>query len=139
MTRVRETDDWPLVARLLEQFNREFDEPCSPPEVLAPRLAGLPDVRALVVGDPAHGLAVMRLRPSMYDDAPECYLAELWVAPDKRGRGDGRALMEAVLALARAAGATHLELNTDPDDRAAHKLYESVGLKRTAHYYEREL
>ncbi len=139
MSAVRETDDWDTVARMLRDFNAEFDEPCSPPEVLAPRLAGLSDVRALVVGDPPHGLAVIRFRGSMYDDAPECYLAELWVERGHRANGHGRALMEAVLALARAEGATYLELNTDPEDTVAHRLYESIGLKRTAHYYERDL
>lgn len=139
MTPARETRDWGLVARLLEEFNREFGEACPPPEVLAPRLAGLPDVRAIIVGSPPHGLAVMRFRQSLYADAPDCHLAELWVAPDRRGHGEGRDLMDAVIALARSEGASHLELNTDPEDHAAHALYESVGLRRTAHYYERDL
>jgi GNAT superfamily N-acetyltransferase len=136
---VRETHDWALVARLLHRFNTEFDEPISPVEVLAQRLAGLPDLRALVIGDPPHGFVALRFRDSMYDDAPECHLAEFYVAPDRRARGEGTALLQAALELARDAGATHIELNTDPDDHAAHHVYERAGFKRTAHYYEREL
>lgn len=139
MTGVRETDDWNTVARLLERFNQEFDERCDPPEVLAPRLARLAGCRALVAGDPPHGIVVMRLQDSMYADAPECYINEFWIAPEHRNRGEGGVLLEAALDLARAAGATHAELNTDPDDHAAHHVYERAGFRRTAHYYEREL
>jgi GNAT superfamily N-acetyltransferase len=47
--------------------------------------------------------------------------------------------MDAVLDLAKKRGADWIELNTDDDDHVAHRLYESKGFARTAHYYEREL
>lgn len=136
---VRETSDWGTVARLLERFNTEFQEPCPPADVLTARLAAAADVRALVVGNPPHGLVVFRLRPSIWSDGLECYLAELYVAPEYRGRGHGRALLDTLLNVVRGEGAAYLELNTDDEDHAAHRLYESVGLRRTANYYELEL
>lgn len=144
---VREADDWAAVGRLLHAFNTEYDEPSPPPEVLAERLPTLADARVLVVGDPPHGLAVLRFRPAIWADAPECYLAELYIAPDHRGRGDGRALLDAAVELARAEGAAWIDLNTSTDDTAARGLYTSAGFSNTEGkpdgasqlYYEREL
>jgi len=44
---------------------------------------------------------VLRFRPGIWTNALECYLAELYVRPQRRGQGLGRALMEA--AITRAA------------------------------------
>ena len=93
------------------------------------------------------GLAVMRFRPSIWIEGLECYLAELYVVPELRGQGRGRALMEAAMELARAEGAGYMELNTAEDDVAARALYESLGFSRTEgkpdgpvnYYYECDL
>jgi GNAT superfamily N-acetyltransferase len=129
------------IARLLHDFNVEYDEPSPPPEVLAARLRRLlgDDIAVLLVGDGPDGLALMRFRPSLWSEGLECYLGELYVVPELRGQGRGRALMEASLALARERGADYMELNVDEGDDAAHALYTSVGLKPTATYYERNL
>jgi GNAT superfamily N-acetyltransferase len=39
-----------------------------------------------------------------------------YVAPDRRGQGLGRALMEAAIELARRMGADHMDLGTSEDD-----------------------
>jgi len=129
------------IARLLHDFNVEYDEPTPPPDVLAQRLRRLlgDDIAVLLVGDGPDGLALMRFRPSLWSDGLECYLGELYVVPALRGQGRGRALMEAALALARERGADYMELNVDEGDDAAHALYRSVGLTPTATYYERDL
>jgi ribosomal protein S18 acetylase RimI-like enzyme len=67
--------------------------------------------------------------------------------PALRGRGTGRALLEATMALARQAGATGIDLNTGETDRAARALYESSGFTNSEGgpegpsmlFYEREL
>lgn len=134
-------DDADDIGRLLHDFNSEYDEPTPPPDVLARRLRRLmgDDTAVLVVGDGPDGLALMRFRPSLWTDGLECNLAELYVVPALRGQGGGRALLEAAIALASERGADHMELNTDEGDHAAHALYESVGFRPTATYYEREL
>jgi ribosomal protein S18 acetylase RimI-like enzyme len=136
-----EVDDADDIARLLYDFNVEYDEPTPPPGVLAQRLRRLlgDDIAVLLVGDGPDGLALMRFRPSLWSDGLECYLGELYVVPALRGRGRGRALMEAALALARERGADYMELNVDEGDDAAHALYRSVGFRATAAYYERDL
>jgi ribosomal protein S18 acetylase RimI-like enzyme len=77
----------------------------------------------------------------------ECYLAELYVAPESRGRGLGRALMEAAIEVAREKGADHMDLGTSEDDVAARALYESLGFNNREgkpdgpvnYFYERDL
>lgn len=69
------------------------------------------------------------------------------MAPDQRGQGLGRALMEAAIELARRMGADHMDLGTSEDDIAARALYESLGfINREGgpdgpinYFYEREL
>jgi ribosomal protein S18 acetylase RimI-like enzyme len=138
------------VARLLDDFNREYDDPSPGPERLAQRirrLLGEGDTAVLLVGDGPDGLAVLRFRPSIWSEGLECYLAELYVAPISRGRGLGRALMEEAIAYARGRGADYMDLNTGEDDVAARRLYESLGFSdregkpdgSVNYYYERDL
>jgi ribosomal protein S18 acetylase RimI-like enzyme len=143
-------DDAPAVGRLLHDFNVEFDEPTPSPAQLADRLRELiarDDFAVLLAGDGPDGLAVLRFRPSIWSTALECYLAELYVVPDRRGNGLGRALMDRALTLARDLGADYIDLGTSETDTAARALYESLGFTNreggpdgpTMLYYEREL
>jgi ribosomal protein S18 acetylase RimI-like enzyme len=145
-----ELDDAGAIGRLLHDFNREFDEPTPDPEALADRVRELLAVRhitVILVGDGPDGLAVLRFRPAIWTRTLECYLAELHVVSAERGRGLGRALMQAALDLARAEGADHIDLGTGEDDVAARALYESLGFSNREgrpdgpanYFYEREL
>ena len=122
--------DLAAVGRLLHDFNVEYEEATPPPETIAERIGALVaagDTVALLTGEGPDGLAVLRFRPSIWTDGLECYLAELYVVPARRGRGLGRALMNEVLDVARARGADWIDLNTAEDDTAARALYESLG------------
>lgn len=59
-----------------------------------------------------------------------CYLQDLFVAEDARGRGIGRALIEAVAREARAAGASRVYWLTQEGNATARALYDQVA-KRT--------
>ena len=148
--RSAEIADAGAIGQLLHDFNSEFDEPTPGPGALADRIRQLldgGDTKVLLGGSGPDGLAVLRFRPAIWTDALECYLAELYVAPEQRGQGIGRALMEAAIALARAEGATYMDLGTSEDDVAARALYESLGFSNREggpdgplnYYYEREL
>jgi ribosomal protein S18 acetylase RimI-like enzyme len=129
--RAAAAEELPAAARLLVAFNAEYDDPAPPPERLAAHLATLVaggDTAVLLTGDPAVGVAVLRFRAQTWVPEPECYLAELYIAPEHRGRGLGRGLLEAVVEHARGRGATYLDLNTTLDDVAACRLYESAGM-----------
>jgi GNAT superfamily N-acetyltransferase len=119
-----------VIGRLLHDFNDEYDEPTPPPEQIAARIRELlprDDFIVLLAGEDSEGIAVLRLRPSIWGEFLECYLAELYVVPPRRGHGLGRALMEAALDIAREAGAGHIELTTSTGDIAARGLYERFG------------
>lgn len=62
--------------------------------------------------------------------APWPELRLLAVAPGARGLGVGRALMEACVARARAAGAASLGLHTSESMTAARALYAAMGFAR---------
>lgn len=143
-------DDAEVVGRLLHDFNSEFDDPTPGPRALADRLRSLMESgdATVLVGDPEpHGLVVLRFREALFDEALECYLAELYVVPAQRGRGLGRALLEAAIEVARREGATHMDLGTAEDDVAARALYESLGFDNREgkpggpvnYFYERDL
>jgi ribosomal protein S18 acetylase RimI-like enzyme len=139
------------IGRLLHDFNVEFDEPTPPAAELAERMVVLmtQDTCVLLAGDPpdADGVAVLRFRPAIWSRELECYLAELYVVPDKRGDGIGRALMLAAMDEARDRGAGYMDLSTEETDVAARALYESLGFRNrrgggdgaVSYYYEREL
>jgi ribosomal protein S18 acetylase RimI-like enzyme len=145
-----ELADAEAIGQLLHRFNSEFDEPTPGPRRLAERILQLIEdgqVTVLVGGTGPDGLAVLRFRPAIFSEALECYLAELYVVPERRGHGLGRALMEAAIELARAEGANYMDLGTSEDDVAARALYESLGFSNREgksdgplnFFYEREL
>jgi ribosomal protein S18 acetylase RimI-like enzyme len=56
---------------------------------------------------------------------------DLYVSPDRRGGGVGRALIDAGLDLVRQSGASCLEWSTAPDNHRAQRLYDSTGAAKT--------
>ena len=145
-----EVADAEAIGRLLHDFNSEFEDPTPGPRALAERVRELlpaGEITVLLGGSGPEGLAVLRFRPAIWTEALDCYLEELYVVPDQRGRGLGRALMEAAIDLARRKGAAHMDLGTSEDDVAARALYERLGFSNREgkpdgpvnYFYEREL
>lgn len=142
--------DAPDVARLLHDFNTEFDEFTPGVDALTERaremLAG-DEMTVLLGGHGPDGIAQLRFRRSIWSGELDAYLEELYVAPERRGVGLGRALLEAAMQTAREAGATRIDLGTSEDDTAALALYESAGFTNREggpegpimYFYEREL
>lgn len=142
--------DAPQVARLLHEFNAEFDEPTPGVAVLAERareLIASGEIVVLLAGEGPDGLSQFRFLRSIWSGALDLYLEELYVVPALRGNGIGRALLEATMDAGREAGATHIDLNTAETDTAARALYESTGFTNregdedgpSMLYYERDL
>jgi GNAT superfamily N-acetyltransferase len=61
---------------------------------------------------------------------PVCYLQDLFTAPELRGRGVGRALIEGVYARARDAGASRVYWQTQQGNAAGRLLYDKVAQHR---------
>jgi GNAT superfamily N-acetyltransferase len=148
--RAAEVADAEAIGQLLHDFNSEFGEPTPGPQALTERarqLLAAGETAILLGGIGPEGLAVLRFRPAIWTQGLECYLAELYVVPDRRGHGLGRALMEAAIEFARRTGADHMDLGTSAADVAARTLYESLGFSNGEgkpdgpinYFYEREL
>jgi GNAT superfamily N-acetyltransferase len=137
------------VARLLHDFNTEFDTPSPGVETLAPRLRSLlagDGTLAVLAGEPAVGVALVTLRPNVWYEGPVALLDELYVAPDRRGGGIGSAIVDHLLTWARRHDVGLVEINVDEADVDAQRFYERhgfTGIEPTtgerAFYFHQEL
>lgn len=118
--------EWEVLARGYKAF---YDDPL-PDEDYARAWA------LLTAGGPAHGLAARidgrmagivhyLFHPHMWR-GETCYLQDLFTAPDRRGRGVARALIDAVGDAARERGAAACYWLTKEDNRTARSLYDKV-------------
>ena len=71
------------------------------------------------------GFAIHQHHPSTWVMGDDCYLEDLFVALEARGKGLGRALIEDLMALARARGWHRVYWNTDQGNAAARRLYDT--------------
>ena len=90
-------------------------------------------VLALVEGAVAGCCALRALPDTDYDDAAE--MKRLYVRPQFRRFGLGRALTEATLDAARLLGYQHVLLDTLDDMEAARTLYDELGFVAIPPYY----
>lgn len=82
-----------------------------------------------LVGDvPTGCIALRRI------DAERCEVKRLFVRPEFRGHGVGRALLEWLIAEARAEGYQEMLGDTMPAMRQALEMYERKGFQRTGPY-----
>lgn len=70
---------------------------------------------------------------------PTCYLQDLFTDAQARGRGVGRALIEAVYGAAREAGARRVYWQTHETNQTAMKLYDQVAAKSGFVVYRKPL
>ncbi|RSM36070.1 GNAT family N-acetyltransferase [Amycolatopsis balhimycina DSM 5908] len=68
--------------------------------------------------------------------ADVCYLQDLFTDTKARGRGVGRALIEAVAEWARARGCARVYWHTQASNTAARRLYDQVALDKRFMQYQ---
>jgi ribosomal protein S18 acetylase RimI-like enzyme len=110
--------DWPPDDSILASVQRLIDRPDAEYILAAPG----PDA-------PAAGVVQVRYRWSVWWDADDCWVEDVFVRDDARGAGLGRALMDVVLERARARGCRRVELDVNDGNPAALALYESLGFR----------
>jgi GNAT superfamily N-acetyltransferase len=88
-----------------------------------------PDQNAFVAADATGpiGLVHYIFHAHCWRIEPVCYLQDLFTAPQARGRGVGRALIEAVYGAADARGAPSVYWMTKHFNHTARRLYDDVG------------
>lgn len=84
------------------------------------------------------GITHYLYHPSCWSD-DVCYLQDLFVSPEHRGQGLGRALIEAVAKQARLKGSPRLYWLTQAGNENARKLYDQVAVHSGFIRYERAL
>jgi GNAT superfamily N-acetyltransferase len=85
-------------------------------------------------GDQAIGFTQLYPSFSSVSTAPIFILNDLFVAPEARGKGAGRALLAAAADHARSVGAVRLTLSTAFDNLTAQALYEAAGWIRESKF-----
>lgn len=129
--RVAGPDDLDAVTALFVgylDFYRVDAEPGRARAFMAERLVASDGVVLLAESDGrAVGLAQCYRTWSSLSMSRAWVLNDLFVAPDARGTGAGRALLREVQARAAADGASYVALETARDNHRARTLYESEG------------
>jgi putative acetyltransferase len=116
------------VRALFAEYARMVDEPCCFAD-FERELASLPGEYRLFLADPAAGCVAVR-----FLDPETAEMKRLYVRAAHRGRGLGRALAEAAIAVAREAGCSRIVLDTLPKMREAQALYQTLGFQETETY-----
>jgi GNAT superfamily N-acetyltransferase len=84
---------------------------------------------AAMEGDVWRGFAILVQHRSSWATDNYCYLEDLFTAPEARGRGVGRALIEAGADLARARGCSRYYWLTEESNKAGQALYDKIAAK----------
>lgn len=130
--RLATPDDAAEVARLLHDFNVEFDTPSPGAVVLEGRLRRLlagDEVFALLAGRPAVAVALVTLRPNVWYGGRVALLDELYVVPRLRDQGIGSAVMGLLMSTCRRRGVDLVEINVDEGDTDTQRFYKRHGFR----------
>lgn len=85
------------------------------------------------------GIVHSVLHRTTWSEGPSCYLQDLFTVPAARGRGVGRALIEAVYARAAQAGASRVWWLTHESNATGRRLYDRVALNAGFIQYRKNL
>jgi GNAT superfamily N-acetyltransferase len=123
-------DDAGLVAVLMAQFRDHLGstEPSDTSLLRSvQRIIAEPDSEFLLAGDGPAAVLQLRFRWSVWKDAPDAWIEDLFVRADARRAGLGDALVRLAFERARERGTRRIELDCFEDNAPALALYERNG------------
>jgi len=123
--------DAPALAALASAFRDHLQRPVPTDAQFLASIEGLlagGDAEFLLLeeGAPA-GYVLLRFRHSMWASGMEATLEDLFVHPERRGRGFGRDLVAAALQRARERGCATICLDTNEHNAPSQAIYRSFG------------
>lgn len=139
-TRIATLADLEVVAPLFDayrQFYEQAPDLAAARHFIRDRLQRDESVILLAFNDARQAVGFCQLYPIFcsIDARPIYSLSDLFVAPEARRAGTGRALLQAAERHARNTGRTRLELTTARTNKTAQALYESLGWQRDEIYF----
>ncbi|MHC8395551.1 GNAT family N-acetyltransferase [Pseudomonas sp. LB3P93] len=128
------------IASLFDAYRGFYGQPSNLPQsrdFIAERIARDESVIFFASDSIGDALGFVQLYPtfSSIDAHRTWLLSDLFTAPEVRGQGVGRLLMNAARAFALSTGAKGMVLETATDNFTAQRLYESLGYVRDPGYY----
>jgi GNAT superfamily N-acetyltransferase len=117
----------------LAEYERASDQVTGAPALLREALFGpRPSAEALIAQLDGNAVAFALFHGSFstWECRPGIWLEDLYVPPQHRRAGIGRALLAEVAAIALARGCARLEWNALDWNAPAHDFYEGLGAKR---------
>ena len=131
--------DAAAVSRLVGELAASIGESSPVTEPYASSWLAAPGTVAFVAarGGEVLGLATCSVRPNLYHAAPCCLIEELVVTGAARGSGIGAALVDRVVAFAKASGCAEISVSTGTGNRGALSLYHRAGFTDEAILLER--
>lgn len=114
--------EWPSENAFLAGVEKLIDDPSTE------YLLGAPHADA-----PPAGIVQLRYRWAVWRAGTDCLLEDLFVRPEARRVGLGRALLDAAVARARERDCRRIELDTAETNEAALALYRGAGFSEGAY------
>ncbi len=132
LIRPADLSDVPALRQMIHALARHHgDRPAMSQAQLHRDLFGPTPMGKALVADAAgtlQGYALLCTHWRAHTGERSVDLHHLYVAPNARGMGIGRALIQAAGARARQAGAIKLTIGTDPQNTSAQAYYRHLGL-----------
>jgi ribosomal protein S18 acetylase RimI-like enzyme len=129
--RAADADAICALSRALSLEEGCVETPLCPEDVVREGFGRRPRFRVLLAEHSGGAVGYALFYPSYDTDhaARGCYLQDLYVAPQGRRRGVGRALMAAVARACAADGGHYLFWNARPQNAAGRAFYRSIGAR----------
>ena len=142
MVRIREavSGDLPALGKLFDQYRQFYQLPTDVAKATAyleARLGARESVVLVAADDAEQLLGFTQLYPTWCSllAGPVYVLYDLYVAPQARRRGVGRALLKAAAERGRRDGKLRMTLSTAKTNADAQSVYESLGWQRDNEFY----